>query len=78
MMDKDKLKSDITWVIGTVTGGIMLILIIRGMIGGDAGVRLRMRAARAVSRTAKAQVDMWTHVAGAADTAYMNARNSIL
>ncbi len=68
----------VLYALEIATAVASLYLIARMMISPDAMIRLRMGGARVVSRVAKHQADLWTEIAGTADTVYWQARNTVL
>lgn len=77
-MNKESLKSDISWAVGTIAGVLSLYMVVRIVVGPDTMTRARMGVARGIARTAKAQESLWGDIGRAADTAYWQARNTVL
>ncbi len=74
----ERIQKNIIYALEIATAVASLYLVLRVMVGPDAVTRIRMGSARAVSRVAKRQADVWTEIAGKADTAYWQARNTVL
>lgn len=77
-MDVEGAQRKIVYTIQIATAFALLYIMTRLILGPDMMSRLKMGTARAVSRTAKRQAEQWTVIANKADTAYWQARNTVL
>ncbi len=74
----ERVQRNVLYALEIATAVASLYLVVRIAMGPDTLTRIKMSGARIVARTAKQQSELWTEVACKADTAYWQARNTVL